>query len=203
MRIIFDGRQVESLEPKIARHIGPWADTDVVEGVILAPEPIVAAEARRSETGLWVLCGIVAAILIGAAIMTLRYEPGAMVVVGPIDLAILVGMALGGPAVFRRNLARRRDQYALRSARMAPPGTAIRLDATDVTFAGRTAAWRDVAIDAVEIVTDSNPDGDDGYHVEALVLDIQGQPAVLDQGLIVNGGRILDKILLTKGVDLG
>lgn len=202
MRIIFDGRQVESLDPKIARRIGPWADSPLVEGVIVAVDPIIAAEGRRSKIGLCVLGGIVAAILIAVAIIVLSYEPADIVVVGPLYLVILAGMGLGGPALYRRGMARRRDQLTARAARMAPPGTTVRLDATGLTLSGRPTPWPDIAIEAVEIVTENNPDGADSYHVEAVVLDMGGQSVVLDQGLITtNGGPILDKVLRTLGVD--
>lgn len=201
MRIIFDGRQVDSLDPKIARRIGPRADSPIVEGVIIATDPIIAAEARGSKIGLFVLGGVVAAILIATAIIVLRTEPSDIVFVGPLYLVILAAMGMGGPALYRLGTAKRRDQLARRADRTAPPGTAVRLDATGLTVAGRPAPWPDIAIEAVEIVTEYNPDGADDYHIEAVVLDMGGQSVVLDQGLTTNGGRILDKVLLTLGVD--
>jgi len=201
MRIIFDGHQVERINPKIARRIGPWADSPLVEGVIINAEPIAANEARRTGIALCVLGGFVAAILITVAIMALSYEPASMAVVGPLYLVILATIGIGGPPLYRRGRAMRRDQLLRRAARMAPPGTALRADAAGLTFAGRATPWRDIAIDEVEIVTETNSDGPDDYRVEALVLNMQGQPVVLDQGLITKGGPIFDKILLTLNVD--
>jgi hypothetical protein len=202
MRIILDGAQVERLDPKIARRIGPWADSLVVDGVIVATDAIIASQARRSRIGLWVVGGVVAAILIGVAVGALSYEPADMLVVGPLYAVILVAMGVGGQFVYRRSLANFSDKLVQRAARMPPPGTTIRLDAQGLNLAGQLTPWPDIAIDAVEIVTEHNPDGADGYHIEVLVLDMAGQPVILDQGLITYGDQIFGKILLTLGVDL-
>jgi hypothetical protein len=202
MRIIFDGRQVESLEPKVVRGIGPLTDTPVAEGVIVATGPLLVAEARGAKIGLWVLGGIVAAILVGAGIMAVSYEPDDIVVVGPLYLAILAGMGFGGPAVYRLATARRREELARRAARTAPAGTAVRVDANGVTLAGKPTRWPDITIEAVEIVSEITSEGNvDGYHIDAVLLDMAGQKMVLDQGLTTNGDRIFAKILLTKGAD--
>jgi hypothetical protein len=130
VRITVDGRPVESLEPKIARQLRPWADSPLVEGVIVATDPISAEEARRTKIGLFWLGGIVAAILTAVAIVTLSYEPADIVIMGPLYLGSLAVMVVAGPPLFRMGTARRRDELARRAARMAPPETAVRLDAT-------------------------------------------------------------------------
>jgi hypothetical protein len=201
LRIIFDGRQVERLDPKIARRIGPWADSPLVEGLIVAADSIIAAEARRSKMGLFVLGGILAAILIAVAIIALSYEPSDIVFVAPLYLVIMAAMGVGAPAFYRRSMARRRDQLVRRAARTAPPGTAVRLDATGLTLDGRPTPWPNIAIEAVEIVTESNPDSADSYQVDTVVLNMGSQSLVLDRGLTTNGGQILDKVLRTLGVE--
>jgi len=202
MRVTVDGRQVENLDPKIAQRLGPWADSPLVEGVVVATEPLIATEARRTKIGLFVFGGIVAAILIAVAILVISYEPSDIVVVGPLFLVILAAMGLGGPALYRLSTVRRRDELARRAARTAPPGTAVRLDATGLTLAGQLTPWPDIAVEAVELVAETDSDGAvTGYRVEAVVLDMGGQSLALDQGLITNGARILEKVLLTLGVD--
>jgi len=201
VRIVFDGRQVESLDPKIARRIGLGADSPVVEGVILSADQIAAAAARRYEISFGVVGGVAATIVIVATIMALDYEPADMVVVGPICLAVLAAMGTGLPALYRRRMAQMRDKTARRLARMAPAGTAIRLDAAGLTLGGCATPWSDIAIEAVEIVTVTVSDGDDDYHVEAVVLDVRGQPVILDQGMIANGEVMVDKALRTLSVD--
>jgi hypothetical protein len=52
-----------------------------------------------------------------------------------------------------------------------------------------------------EIVTVSVPEGDDDYRVEAVVLDTNDRPVILDQAVISNGSEIVNKVLRTKGVD--
>ncbi len=52
MRIVFDGRQVESLAPKIAKRIAPDAGSPLAEGVILPADQIVATVARQYRMGL-------------------------------------------------------------------------------------------------------------------------------------------------------
>jgi hypothetical protein len=200
MRIVFDGREVERLDPKVARKISLAADTPVVEGSVLAADPIIAAAGRRSRIGLGIVGGIVAAILIGVAILTLSYEPADMVFIGPLYLVILMAMGWGGPAIYRQSLSRMRDTIVPRLARMAPAGTAVRLDAAGLTVGGRTTPWSAVTIEAVEVVTQHDPDGDDGYTVEAVVLEAGGQPVVLDRGVMTNGPLLVDKALRTLGV---
>jgi hypothetical protein len=203
MRILFDGREVERLDPKVARKISLAADTPVVEGTVLAAEPIIAAAARGSRIGLSVVGGIVAAILIGVGIMAIDYEPADMVVIGPLYLAILVGMAWGGPAMYRRSQTRLRDKITARLARLPPAGTTIRLDAAGLTISGRATPWSAIAVDTVEVVTLSNPDSDDDYSVEAVVLGVGGQPVILDRGVMSNGHLLVDKALRTLGVTFG
>jgi hypothetical protein len=202
MRIVFDGRQVESLEPKVVRRLDREADSPpVVEGVILSTDQVVDASARRFRIGLGWVGGIAAAILIAVGIMALDYEPADLVVIGPLYLVILAAFVMGGPALYRRSMARMRDDITRRLARMAPPGTAVRLDAAGLTFGGRATPWSDIAIEAVEIVTVYVSEGDDDYRIEAVVLEIRDRPVVLDQGVISNGPAIVDKVLRTLGVD--
>lgn len=47
----------------------------------------------------------------------------------------------------------------------------------------------------------SVPEGDDDYRVEAVVLDTNDRPVILDQAVISNGSEIVNKVLRTKGVD--
>jgi hypothetical protein len=201
MRIVFDGRQVESLDPKIARRIGRAADSSLVEGVILSIDQVADAAARRYRISFGWLGGVAAAILIVVAIIALDYEPADMVVIGPVYLLSFAAIGAAGSVFYRRRMAQIRDKAAQRLARMAPPGTAVRLDAAGLTFGGRATPWSDIAIEAVEIVTVPVSDGDDDYRAEAVVLDIRDQSVILDQSVIANGRVIVDKVLRTLGVD--
>jgi hypothetical protein len=205
MRILFDGREVESLPPKVARKAIELegGDSAEVEGVVLAGDKIVADAARRSRIGLSVLCGFFAVILIGVAIGVMSYEPGDMVVIGPLYLVILLGMAWGGPAMYRRSTTRLQAQITTKLARLPPAETIVRLDAAGLTVGERMTPWSAIAVDTVEVVTLSNPDSDDSYTVDAVVLDAAGQPAVLDRGVMRGGSRLIGKALRTLGVNLG
>jgi hypothetical protein len=83
MRTLLDAREVERLDPKIARRINLPPDEPLVEGVIVSADQITADAARRSRTVLGILGGAVAAILIGVGIIALVHDPGAMVIPGP------------------------------------------------------------------------------------------------------------------------
>jgi hypothetical protein len=205
MRILFDGREVESLPPKVARKAIELegGDSAEVEGVVLAGDKIVADAARRSRIGLSVLCGFFAVILVGVAIGVMSYEPGDMVVIGPLYLVILLGMAWGGPAMYRRSTTRLQAQITTKLARLPPAETIVRLDAAGLTVGERMTPWSAIAVDTVEVVTLSNPDSDDSYTVDAVVLDAAGQPAVLDRGVMRGGSRLIGKALRTLGVNLG
>jgi len=167
----------------------------------LSAEQITDAAARRSRIGLGWVGGVAAAVLIVAAIITLDYEPADMVVVGPLYLLILAALGAAGPALYRLSMARLRDDTARRLARMAPPGTTLHLDATALTLDGRATPWPAIAVETVEIVTVSNPDGDDDYRVDAVMLAMRDQTVVLDQAVMTNGQRIVDQVLRIRGVD--
>lgn len=201
MRIVFDGRQVESLKPKIARRIELGAERPLVEGVILSTDEVVDAAARQYRLTLGWVGGIAAAILIAAAIIALDYEPADMIVVGPLYLVIAVAFGVGIPPLYRRRMARMRDDISKRLARMAPPGTAIRLDTEALTIGGRATPWSNIAIEAVEIVTVPVSEGEDDYRAEAVVLDTPDRSVVLDRAVISNGAEIINKALRTMGVD--
>ena len=201
MRILFDGQQVESLKPRIAKRIDLGADRPLVEGVVLSTDQVVDAAARNYRIVLGWVGGIGAAILIAAAIIALDYEPADMIVVGPLYLAIAAAFGLGLPPLYRRRMVRMRDDISKRLARMAPPGTAIRLDTEALTIGGRAKPWADIAIEAVEIVTVPVSEGEDDYSVQAVVLDTRGGLVVLDQAVISNGAQIVNKALRTKGVN--
>ncbi|MBV8189487.1 MAG: hypothetical protein JO339_19760 [Alphaproteobacteria bacterium] len=201
MRIVFDGRQVESLEPKVARRIGLEGDSPLVEGSILSADQIVADAARRARFGFGVVGAVVGVILLVAALATLEYEPADIVVIGPLYAVILAAIGLAGPALYRRSLVLIRDKTERRLARLAPTGTAVRLDASGLTVGECLTPWSDITIEAVEIATEFHPDGDDDYHAEAVVLDVRGQPVVLDRVAIANGPMIVDKALRILGVD--
>jgi hypothetical protein len=201
MRIVFNGQQVESLKPKIAKRIDFGAERPLVEGVILSTDEVVDAAARRYRITLGWVGGIGAAILIAAAVIALDYEPADMIVVGPLYLAIAAAFGLGLPPLYRRRMSRMRDDISKRLARMAPPGTAIRLDTEALTIGGRATPWSAIAIEAVEIVTVPVPEGEDDYRIEAVVLDTRDGTVVLDQAVISNGAQIVNKALRTMCVD--
>ncbi len=68
MRIIFNGQEVDSLKPKIARRIDLGADRPLVERAILSADEVVDAAARNYRIVLGWVGGIEAAILIAAEI---------------------------------------------------------------------------------------------------------------------------------------
>ena len=204
MHIVFDGRVVESLAPKVARRIARRIDRaadspPLVEGVIVSADQITADTARRTKVGFGVVVGVAAAILIVTAIMAIGYEPGVMVVVGPLYLVILAAMGWGAPWLYRRSMARFRDKIARRLARTAPAGTAVRLDGAGLTFGGRATPWSDIALEAVEVVTEYHPDSEDDYSIQAVLLDMGGQSVILDEGVITHGSAIVAKALRTLG----
>jgi len=193
MRILVDGKPVDSLDAKIARRMRLSPDRPPIEGVVMSADQFVTASLRDAKLALGIVAGVGAAIVIVVLIGVLvsRAPEGAFLL--PVDIVVLAAIGAMWAFAPRRIEAKARDDAPRRLARMAPPGTVFRLEAAGLASAGRVTPWSDIAIEMVEIVAQPVSEGPDDYLVDALLLNVEGRTVVLDSKVLTNGRAIVDK----------
>jgi hypothetical protein len=195
VRIVLDGTPLDSLDPKIARRITLSPDRPAIEGVVMSADQVIETTTRNARFGIGIACGVGAAIavivLIGLAVTGARE----LVFAAPVDILALAAIGVMWRVATRRREAKVREFAPRRLARLAPPGTALALDAAGLSFAGRVTPWADIAIEAVELVCQYVSEGPNDYIVDVLLLDVQGRQVILDSQVTTHGRAIVDKAL--------
>jgi len=161
MRVLVNGKPVDGLDPKLERRLSVVRRRDSVEGVVLTADAIVAARARTMRI-LFGFLGGLCVLTMGALLFAAAKE-------APRDLPIVVALALLGALAigslmafgYRRDLAKTAAGAGPRLARMAPPGTMIRVDDTGLTVGRQANPWPAVEVDALEITRVSGGEGAD------------------------------------------
>ncbi len=199
MRILVGGKPVDCLDARIARRVTVSPDRPTVEGVVMSAEQVIETTTRNVRLGIGIACGVGAAIAVVVLIGLVVTGARELVLVAPVDILALVAIGAIWRVATRRREAKVREYAPRRLARLAPPGTALVLDATGLSFAGRVTPWPDIAIEAVEIVTQYVSEGRNDYIVDVLRLDVEGREVVLDSQVITNGRAIVDKALRALG----
>ncbi|MBS0522210.1 MAG: hypothetical protein JSS04_01140 [Proteobacteria bacterium] len=195
MRILIDDRPVDGLTAKRERSLILGKAQDDVTGTVLAPAEATETHVRQSNRWFTILAVIAFALMAAISIAGISYEPRDG---GLIALAVVV--IGGGLLLFMRLLLNHRvrtwkRRLAHRVEGLAPPGTAIRLDARGVSIGTEVFDWPSLAIESVEFTSGTLPQGDtstDIMLVERLSLTAGAKALVLDRAMMQNGTLLVD-----------
>jgi hypothetical protein len=196
MRMLMNGQAIAELSAKNHKTLSVSAERDVIEGAVMSVDDAVAAAGRNLRLIYGIVCGLAAVIFGAVLVFAAVSEPRDLIVLVPTGLILAAALAALVRFIYRRNLATTRTMLTPRLARMAPPGSPIRVDGAGVALAGSQAAWSDVVIESVEFRTISVSEGPDMTIIESLTVSCPGQSMVLDHGGLVNGRAIVDKAWL-------
>src|SRR5580658_10818 len=165
MQIAVNGKPVAALSSAVEKRLGERHSPEVAAGEVFSAEQSTAAWERRMRIFYGVVLGVAGAIAIAALVMAASWEPGALIVVLPIYLALAGGVAWLLWWAYRRNLAKLRVRADAQLPRMAAAGTNIRADADGLSIGQIRHAWPDLVIDTVEI-TDTTYDDSSASWIE-------------------------------------
>jgi hypothetical protein len=194
MRVLINGKHAEALDAGRESQITLSARRDVVEGAVMSAEESVARIVKRLKLSLGFFAAFCTAILVA---ILFAADPRDLVILAPLATVLAIGVATYLAYLYRKGAAKVRGEAEPRLARMAAPGTTVRVDDAGLTVAGRSAAWSAIAIDTVEITRISTikaplVQSQDPSLIAALLLTVQGDTVVLDSGAIENGQSIVD-----------
>jgi hypothetical protein len=195
MRILIDDKPVDALTPKRERSLMLGRAQDDVKGAVLTPAEATESYVRQIKRWFTILTVIALVLMAAISIAGISYEPrdGAFVAVG----VVVIG---GGLLLFVRLLLGRRvrtwnRKLAHRVEGLAPPGTAIQLDARGVSVGTEVFDWPSLVIESVEFTSGTLPQGDtstDIMLVERLSLTAGAKAFVLDRAMMQNGILLVD-----------
>ena len=147
MRILIDDKPVDGLTAKRERSLVLGRAQDEVKGAVLTPAEATETYVRQTKRWFTILAVIALVLMAAISIAGISYEPrdGAFIAVG----VVVIG---GGLLLFMRLLLDHRvrtwnRKLAHRVEGLAPPGTAIQLDAQGVSVGTEIFDWPSLAIE--------------------------------------------------------
>ncbi|TMJ30181.1 MAG: hypothetical protein E6G95_05590 [Alphaproteobacteria bacterium] len=195
MRILIDDKPVDGLTAKRERSLMLGKVQDSVKGTVLTPAEATETYIRQTRRWFKILGGIAFVLMAAIAIAGISSDPreGAFIAVGALVVggALLLFMVL----LLRHRVRNWNRKIAHRVDGLAPPGTAIRLDASGLSIGVEVFAWPSLAIESVEFTSGSLPSGDTSTNImliERLSLTAGPKAIALDRAMMQNGILLVD-----------
>jgi hypothetical protein len=193
MQVTVNRKAVDHLEARLERQLTSGRPRGRTEGAVMTADQAVATAAHGLRlvyawtSGLAAL--LTALMLIGLA----SYEPGDLVVLGPLVLLLAGALAVLMRFIYRRTAARVRQRAEQQLPRMAPSATQVLIEASALAIGEDRYPWNALVVQALEVTATTFNDAPLTL-IERLELDSGAdRPFVLDAQLIKNGRAVVDE----------
>ena len=187
MRVLIDGKPHDPLTLEQEKDVRQFRAEASVQGQVLSADEATATRGRQTRVVFGVLWFIVAVV---SAVVASLADPADQPIVIPAAIGIVIALGAAFFFMYGHRARKWRHDLPRRLEGMATEGTAIGVDATGVTVAGKTHPWSSLAIEQVEFGRYGNRHAN-MFTLDRLALTGPEGRVVLDPCLMRNGHLII------------